>query len=443
MPSKYKRVGTCRRGEWSEEQLQAAIEAIGNGVGVNEAARQYSIPSTTLRRRKKAGNVNKISLGPPASLTDLNERKMVAHIKKMQKHCFAPTQKMVQQMAYGLAETLQIIHKFSVIKKRAGKIWFKEFMRRNSHLAIRKSEGVSMARVRGMYRIDVNNYFNLLQQILEENNLMDKPGNIFNMDETGLQLNNRPGHVVAEKGSKNVVGVTSGEKGETISVITCCNAEGLFIPPFCIFKGKNKKAEYEDGMPPGSAVCMSEKSAYVNISIFFNWLKNQFIPRKPQGSVVMILDGHSSHVSSVDVLELAEQNQIIPLCLPSHSTQFLQPLDRGFFKAFKSYYYTACNSFIRANPARPINRLQFGKILAEAWSKLARVANAVASFRATGIYPFQPDAIPDYEFLEVTGNSTSNITDNKNVTDRDDAPRKMPDDINSVPSTSKDEAGNT
>lgn len=74
------------------------------------------------------------------------------------------------------------------------------------------------------------------------------------MDETGLQLNNRPGYVLAEKGSKSVFSVTSGERGETITVLACCNAEGIFLPPVCIMKGKNKKPEFEDGMPPGSVV---------------------------------------------------------------------------------------------------------------------------------------------------------------------------------------------
>lgn len=81
------------------------------------------------------------------------------------------------------------------------------------------------------------------------------------MDETGLQLNNRPGIVLAEKGSKAVATTTSTEKGETITVIACCNAKGNFLPPACIMKEQRKKPEFEDGLPPGSVVFMSQKSA--------------------------------------------------------------------------------------------------------------------------------------------------------------------------------------
>ena len=63
---------------------------------------------------------------------------------------------------------------------------------------------------------------------MQENELFNKPKSLFNMDETGL-LNNHPVQVIAEKGSKSVMSVTSGKKGETISISTCCNPEGLCL----------------------------------------------------------------------------------------------------------------------------------------------------------------------------------------------------------------------
>nr|CAI5839177.1 unnamed protein product [Callosobruchus analis] len=68
------------------------------------------------------------------------------------------------------------------------------------------------------------------------------------------------------------------------------------------------KKEYEDGMPPGAKVYMSEKSAYISATLFLRWLQSEFVSRKPKGPVVLILDGHASHCSSVEVLEYAEIN---------------------------------------------------------------------------------------------------------------------------------------
>ncbi|XP_074033050.1 uncharacterized protein isoform X1 [Leptinotarsa decemlineata] len=219
------------------------------------------------------------------------------------------------------------------------------------------------------------------------------------MDETGLQLNNKPGYVIAKKGSKNVAALTSSEKGETVTVLSCSNAEGAFLPPCLIFKGKNKKQEFEDGMPPGSKLYMNAKSAYVNTDIFLDWLKTHFVPRKPQGPVVLFLDGHSCHCNSVEMLEYAEANDITLLCFPSHTTQFLQPLDRSFFKSLKSHYNSVCNTFVKTNPTKKINRLSFGKLFDDAWSKSATVENGKGGFKACGLYPFNPSAIPEYAFL--------------------------------------------
>ncbi|KAK9738146.1 DDE superfamily endonuclease [Popillia japonica] len=183
------------------------------------------------------------------------------------------------------------------------------------------------------------------------------------MHESGFQLNNRPTQVLAAKGSKNVASLTSGERAETISVIACCNAEGMFLPPYSIFKGKNRKAEFLDGMPPGSQISMSEKSAYVNAIILKDWLEFHVLPRNPAGKVLFIVDGHTSHTNSVEVLEFSEANDIILFCLPSHTTHYLQPLDRSFFKSLKNYYYAACTNFLKANPSRKITRIIFGTSL--------------------------------------------------------------------------------
>lgn len=263
--------------------------------------------------------------------------------------------------------------------------------------------------------------------------------------------------MLERKKAPNVAAVTSGEKGETVTVISSCNAEGAFIPHTCILKIKNMKKEYEDG----AKIYMSEKSTYINTTLFLKWLQSEFVPRKHQRPVVLILDGHASHCSSVEVLEYAEANEVILLCLPSHTTQFLQPLDCAFFKALKSYYYAAYNLFLRTNPTRAINRFQFGKLLAEAWEKAATVKNAVSAFRSTGIAPFNPNAILEYAFLnneqaqddinlEIvhTENDTdSNVTkrnaetqsaDMANLgTNEKETPGKMLDVISLIPSTSK------
>lgn len=416
-PSVYKRKPNSQpRVVWSEADLINAVKAVSEGTGVNAAAKQFGIPKTTLKRRIKRKNFTvENRLGPSSSLGSEAEKKLAQHIIKLQRNGFCPTRTEVCASAFQLAETLKIPHKFNKGTRLAGMDWLRSFLRRNPEIRVRKAEGVSTARTLGLSKTVVKNYFELLENLMRSNDLFDKPGHVFNVDETGLQLNNKPGQVLAQRGSKSVSVVTSGEKGETISVIACCNAEGSFLPPYCIFKGKNKKDEFADGMPPGSEVVMSQKSAYVNLQIFQNWIKDHFFPRKPHGKVLLVLDGHTSHTASVETLEFCEQNDIILLSLPSHTTHYLQPLDRSFFKSLKTFYYADCNSYMRSNPSRRITRLNFGSLLGSSWARAATVQNAVSGFKATGIMPFNPRAIPDYAFLsdfDDTNNSSSNSSRN-------------------------------
>lgn len=71
---------------------------------------------------------------------------------------------------------------------------------------------------------DIEDYFNLFLNVLRENSLLDKPGHIYNTGEYGFQMNPRSDTVITEKGSPILYEMTSGEKGDQVSVIACCKA---------------------------------------------------------------------------------------------------------------------------------------------------------------------------------------------------------------------------
>lgn len=93
-----------------------------------------------------------------------------------------------------------------------------------------------------MNREDVNAFFRLLEEEMIRNHLTNKPENIFNVDESGIQFINKPGKVLTANGAKDVHLITPREKGETITLIACCSAEGRFLPPVLIMKGVNRKS---------------------------------------------------------------------------------------------------------------------------------------------------------------------------------------------------------
>lgn len=55
--------------------------------------------------------------------------------------------------------------------------------------------------------------------------------------------------------------------------------------------------------------------------------------------ILLLVNGHSTHLT-LDVVDLARDNNIILLCLPPHTTQGLQPLDVLVFKSLKAHFST-------------------------------------------------------------------------------------------------------
>ena len=399
MPNTYTR--KSNRALWTEEDLKnAGTAVIEKRLSIRAASKQFNIPEKTLRTRIKTNNFSKGNLGPTSQLRNVAEKKLVQHILDLQAVGFAPTRRDVREIAFGMAEVLGLKNTFNPNEKIAGKVWFQSFMRRNPELSIRKAEGTSLARTEGMNRKEVSDYFELLTKLIRENDLHEKPGNIWNADETGVQLNNVAGQVVAGKGSKDVKMVTTAEKGETITIMACCNSEGHFLPPYCIMKGVYKKQQYEKGAPPGTIIKMRQESAYMNTDLFMDWFTKHFIPRKPAGKNLLIVDGHASHMNNANLLEIARDNNVILLCLPSHTTHYLQPLDRVGFKPLKTYWRDACDKHMRSHGGvKRINREEFGGLLNSAWTRFATAQIGISAFKATGIYPLNPDAIPDHAFL--------------------------------------------
>ena len=110
--------------------------------------------------------------------------------------------------------------------------------------------------------------------------------------------------------------------------------------------------------------------------------------RKPElRPMLLILDGHVSHLSLKTVM-LAREENIAILKLPAHCTDLLQPLDVSCFAPLKSYYETKLLDHVHATGARdPVRRSKFADILCSIWFTGLSDNNIKAGFRATGIFP--------------------------------------------------------
>jgi hypothetical protein len=66
-------------------------------------------------------------------------------------------------------------------------------------MSVRHSEALALARAHRMNRKTVRNiFFNKLEKVVTENNLSDTPGNIFNIDESGIQIKKKPDSAITD-----------------------------------------------------------------------------------------------------------------------------------------------------------------------------------------------------------------------------------------------------
>ena len=86
----------------------------------------------------------------------------------------------------------------------------------------------------------------------------------------------------------------------------------------------------------------------------------------PARHVLLVQDGHSSHIS-IELIELARQNEVTLLCLPAHTSRILQPLDIGVFKSFKSHFNKVCGNYMKQYPGRVFTTEIFASIVGQAY----------------------------------------------------------------------------
>ena len=112
--------------------------------------------------------------------------------------------------------------------------WYRRFVERHPDLSLRRGDATANVRMDCLNPETVKKYFELLKV---ENDLLNSPSQIYNVDETGMPLDHRPPEVVAKKGQRKVRYRTSGIKSQ-ITVIRCVSASGQAIPPFVISIGQ-------------------------------------------------------------------------------------------------------------------------------------------------------------------------------------------------------------
>jgi len=167
-------------------------------------------------------------------------------------------------------------------------------MEKQPQLALRKGDPIANIHMECTTKETIEEYFHLLKSTLTENDLLNKPNHIYNVDEMGMPFDHHPPKVVTCRGQKKVRSRTSGNKAK-VTVIACVSATGQAITPFVIFDAKMLNHDWTKGEVPGTRYGLSAKGL-VDTYLFKKWLKNHLLEHAVPGlPLLLILDGHGSH----------------------------------------------------------------------------------------------------------------------------------------------------
>ena len=371
-----------------EARIIIAIKSIRSSrkLSIRAAAKIYNAPYTTLADRMK-GRTPKTDYRPVArSLTEIEEDVIVQHILDLDSRGFPPAIEGVREMAdYILA---------SRGAPRVGKQWPYRFIKRRDELRTRFSRAYDFQRALCEDPELISAWFRLVFNMRAKYGILDC--DLCNFDETGFMMGMICPSMVVTRSDRRGKGkaVQPGNR-EWATAITCVSGDGFDVPPFLLVQGQYHLSNWysETGLPPTWAI-KPTSNGWTDNNTGLDWI--QHFDRSTRARIMgvyrmLVLDGHESH-QSVEFETYCKDNNIIPVCLPPHSSHLTQPLDVGLFGPLKRAYGKEIESFIRAH-INHITKVEFFFAFHAAYNATMTKENIASGFRGAGLVPFDPQAV--------------------------------------------------
>ena len=396
-----------RRSNTSNETLANAYAAWRDNRyrSIEATAKAHGIRPATLRDRIHGKNCPAIEAhGDEQRISPSGEKALAEHCTFLANAGFPCRIRLIRTLA------CQVLQEEKPWDRRPlGKNWHKHFLNRQPQLKMVFARSLSLERaIANNHPRAIDHFFREYSRIKADYNVHDN--NVWNMDETGFMMGYAfAAKVIAMKGRRITLKTIPGNR-EWVSSIDAISMEGKVMSEFIIFKGKEVPLQLAQEVReylPEADIAMSD-NGWSNHEKGLAWLQrfelksrnssvwsqdaivgeNGSEPR-PTGYRILIMDGHSSHVN-LDFVRFCESSRIVPICLPSHSTHILQPLDLVIFRRLKQEYSDKVDEYA-SKGWTGINRGLFIRILSEVRGKVYTEGRIRAAFRAAGLNPYDPE----------------------------------------------------
>jgi hypothetical protein len=371
-----------------EARILLALQALQNNpkLKLRRAAEIYKVGPMKLWRRRKGILSIHDTIPKSRKLSDLEEQIIVQYILDLDSRGFPPRHRGVEEMANRLLADRDA--------SPVGKRWAINFVKRQPELKTRLFRRYDYQRARCEDPTIIRNWFRLVQNTIAKYGI--RSDDIYNFDETGFMIGMIGSGIVitgAERRGKPK-SVQPGNR-EWVTVIQAINAEGQAIDPFIVVAGQYHLANwYRESNLPATWAIATTQNGWTDNETGLEWLKhfNRCTTNRSTGPYrLLILDGHESH-HSADFQIYCEENNIITLCMPPHSSHLLQPLDVGCFGLLKKAYGREIEHLIRSSITH-ISKTEFFPAFYAAFQATMTEKNIKGGFKGAGLVPFDPESV--------------------------------------------------
>jgi DDE superfamily endonuclease/Psq-like protein len=367
-----------------EDQIQAAIEALSAGAvtSVRAASKMFHVPRSTLQGRIEGRLSAKARQQSRQRLTVQEEDSIVRAIYKLSQ--------------WGWPMSIHWLESFvtNLLQKKGdmeplGHNWYLRFLERHPNLRTKWSRCMDQQRHDAEEYNSIDKWFKLFDETVKKYGICDE--DIYNMDEKGFMKGIGDNAKVIIPRSEAAISCQPGNR-EWVSVIEAIGTNDYLVPPFVIFRGKRIQQSWINVLSDHRMVIAVSENGWTNHELGVQWI--QHFDRYTKGQVrgkyrLLTFDGHSSH-ATLDFVQFCEDHYIVPLCLPPHSTHFLQPLDVAFFGPLAHAY----KKIVREKSlfgAQRVSNEDFLIFFQEA--RMSVKHNIPSAWKTAGLKPFDPNLI--------------------------------------------------
>ena len=379
----------------------------GDKIPWQKIADKHGVVRSTLtrRHRRETRSRDEVSTSQQ-NLQPQQEAELVKYIEGLTERKLPPTREMVQNFASDIAG-----HPVS-------ESWVTRFLHRHQ-IELTSQWSTSMDRQR--HAADSSNKYKVyFQQLGGKIDFYEvEPKHTYNMDEKGFIIGavGRQKRIFSKRlfKKKQFKQMLQDGNREWISLLACVCADGTALPPALIYAADSKNIQdtWVEDVKVGEHMAFFgvSGSGWSNDGLGLAWLQQvfeRFTAAKARRKYrLLLMDGHGSHLTE-EFLEYCHRHKILLGIYPPHSTHTLQPLDVVMFKPLSTAYSKKLATRLYKHQGLvPVTKADFFSLFWDAWVSSFTAKNVFSSFKATGVYPFNPNVILD-RFTNDDSDTSSN-----------------------------------